>query len=154
MPRQTPSLTERESRNGATQAMSLGVILPQLELRHQAVVVVEIRTDVRHGETTLRKCLQSCADSRSFSSQSTDPGPTPLSPHSAANPPIRQSAARWQPSDAYDDPSPPIRTGSVTRVEVGGRRSPAVGSPGVGSPDKGGASVGKIDPGGLGMRPR
>jgi hypothetical protein len=79
---------------------------------------------------------------RSFSSQSTDPGPTPISPHTASNPPFRQAAPRWQPSDAYDDPSPPIRVNSSgSRPEAGGRRSP-----GVGSPDKGQVS-GKIDPG-------
>ncbi|KAK8861767.1 hypothetical protein IAR55_002590 [Kwoniella newhampshirensis] len=83
--------------------------------------------------------------SDSFSSQSTlDP------PSLAQAAPLRTSSNRWQPSDAYDDPLPPNRgamgASPSNRIDVGGRRSP-----GVGSPDKG---LGKIDPAKLGILPK
>lgn len=99
-------------------------------------------------------------DGRSFSASSRtdsfesrspiDPDPAPISPATALNPPPRQKPARWNPSDAYDDPLPPAKNGpaSSNRIEVGGRRSP-----GVGSPDKG-STMGKIDPTKLGLLPK
>ncbi|CAD6575227.1 MAG: hypothetical protein TREMPRED_001335 [Tremellales sp. Tagirdzhanova-0007] len=99
----------------------------------------------------------SSSRSESFSSESTvDPIPQ-LSPAPPQAVPLRQSPARWQPSDAFDDPIPPARTLSASspsmRVDVGGRRTPAVGSPGsaAGSPEK---STGKIDPAKLGILPK
>ncbi|EIW68928.1 hypothetical protein TREMEDRAFT_68867 [Tremella mesenterica DSM 1558] len=82
--------------------------------------------------------------SESFSSDGTElPQPQPRQ----AQPVLHQSAARWQPSDAYDDPLPPNRTLSGNRIEVTpGRRSPASGpSP----PPKG-----TIDPAKLGILPK
>lgn len=43
-----------------------------------------------------------------------------------------------------DDPLPPQKTATGNRIEVGGRRSP-----GVGSPEK--STAGKIDPGESGL---
>ncbi|ORX35358.1 hypothetical protein BD324DRAFT_632518 [Kockovaella imperatae] len=69
-------------------------------------------------------------DSSSFSSQSTEPAP---------------KAARWQPSDAYDDPLPAIPP--TNKIEVTGRRSPA-------AMEKPAAPSGKIDPAKLGILPK
>ncbi|WRT63875.1 uncharacterized protein IL334_000801 [Kwoniella shivajii] len=81
--------------------------------------------------------------SESISSESTFDAPSQTQP-------IRQSSNRWQPSDAYDDPLPPARTMSGSRIEVtGGRKVSTSGT--VGSPDK---QTGKIDPAKLGILPK
>nr|XP_018266878.1 uncharacterized protein I303_00858 [Kwoniella dejecticola CBS 10117]OBR89036.1 hypothetical protein I303_00858 [Kwoniella dejecticola CBS 10117] len=79
--------------------------------------------------------------SESISSQSTFDAP----PSSQQTQPLRQSSHRWQPSDAYDDPLPPARSISNSRIEV----NPSRGS--VGSPEK---QAGKIDPAKLGILPK
>lgn len=141
MPHRALLLIEPERQVGVRRATNHGGIHPLRERLHQVGIGVGSRID--EDGMMPRMCLtRSLLTSRSFSSQSTDPGPTPISPHTASNPPLRQPAARWQPSDAYDDPTPPVRVAAQSRVEAGGRQSPAIGSP-----DKATGSAGKIDPG-------
>jgi hypothetical protein len=83
--------------------------------------------------------------SESFDSESTSGTPA----QTQARPVTRPSPGRWQPGDTYgksfvwvwlisDDPIPAQR--SLSGNQIGGRRSPAVGSP-----EK--STAGKIDPG-------